>query len=122
MLSRLARLAGLIALLTVAVSGQSGSNTAWPITIDQARSPAGPDSAQPQLSSSARGLLLSWIERDGPKTTLRFAERTANGWSAVRDVASGTDWFVNWADVPSVIRLASGELAAHWLQKSGSDT
>lgn len=29
---------------------------------------------------------------------------------------------MNWADVPSVVRLASGELVAHWLQKSGSDT
>jgi len=37
-------------------------------------------------------------------------------------VASGTDWFVNWADVPSVVRLADGTLAAHWLQKSGPDT
>ena len=85
-------------------------------------SPAGPNSGQPQLSSSARGLLLSWIERDGQKATLRFAERTAVGWSAARDVASGRDWFVNWADVPSVLRLASGELVAHWLQKSGPDT
>lgn len=29
---------------------------------------------------------------------------------------------MNWADVPSVVRLASGELVAHWLQKSGPDT
>lgn len=122
MLSRFARLAGLIALLTVAVSGQGRSNSAWHVTIDQARSPAGPNSAQPQLSSSARGLLLSWVERDGQNATLRFAERTASGWSAARDVASGANWFVNWADVPSVIRLANGELVAHWLQKSGSDT
>jgi hypothetical protein len=69
-----------------------------------------------------RGLLLSWVERDGQEATLRFAERTAAGWSAPRDVASGNDSFVNWADVPSVVRLASGELVAHWLQKSGADT
>jgi hypothetical protein len=25
-------------------------------------------------------------------------------------VASGTDWFVSWADVPSVSRLADGTL------------
>ena len=36
--------------------------------------------------------------------------------------ASGTDWFVNWADVPSVLRLANGTLVAHWLQKSGTGT
>ena len=98
---------------------QSGSLV---IQIQPTTSPAGAGSAQPQLSSSARGLILSWIEREGSTATLRFAERTSSGWSAARDVASGTDWFVNWADVPSVIRLASGELVAHWLQKSGPDT
>jgi hypothetical protein len=85
-------------------------------------SPAASNSAQPQISSSPRGLILSWIERHGAKATLRYAERTASGWSAPRDVAAGSDWFVNWADVPSVVRLASGELVAHWLQKSGPDT
>ena len=74
--------------------------------IEPIATPAGTNSAQPHLSTSLRGVLLSWIERDGPKATLRFSERTAAGWSAPRDVASGTNWFVNWADVPSVVRLA----------------
>jgi hypothetical protein len=90
--------------------------------IEPVATPAGPNSAQPHLSSSARGVLLSWIERDGAKATLRFSERSAAGWSAPRDVASGTNWFVNWADVPSVLRLPGNELAAHWLQKSGPGT
>jgi hypothetical protein len=62
------------------------------------------------------------VERTGPTATLRFAERTDGGWSGPRTVASGTNWFVNWADVPSVLRLADGSLAAHWLQKSGEGT
>ena len=66
--------------------------------------------------------ILSWVERQGQKATLRFSERTPNGWSTPRDAASGNDWFVNWADVPSVIRLANGTLVAHWLQKSGPGT
>jgi hypothetical protein len=85
-------------------------------------SPAGPDSGQPQLSTSSRGVILSWVEREGSRATLKFAERTREGWTAPRVVASGDDWFVNWADVPSVLRLADGSLAAHWLQKSGPDT
>ena len=101
---------------------QQSPGQSAPSRIERVASPAGPNSAQPQLSSSSRGLLLSWIERDGQKATLRFSERGASGWSPARNVASGTDWFVNWADVPSVIRLASGELVAHWLQKSGPDT
>lgn len=85
-------------------------------------SPAGPNSAQPQLTVSPRGVLMSWIERTGDLATLKFAERTRDGWTAARTVASGRDWFVNWADVPSVLRLADGSLYGHWLQKSGPDT
>jgi len=112
-----------MSLATVAiVSGQDRSSLSWSVALEPLRSPAGPNSGQPQLSYSERGVLLSWIERDGQKATLRFAERTGEGWSTPRDVASGSDWFVNWADVPSVLRLASGELVAHWLQKSAPNT
>ena len=85
-------------------------------------SPAGLGSAQPQLTVSPRGVLLSWIERAGDVSSLKFAERTKDGWSAVRTVSTGRDWFVNWADVPSVLRLGDGSLYGHWLQKSGADT
>lgn len=85
-------------------------------------SPAAVGSAQPQLTVSGRGVLLSWIERAGTQATLKFAERTATGWTETRQVATGDDWFVNWADVPSVIRLADGSIYGHWLQKSGPGT
>jgi hypothetical protein len=85
-------------------------------------SPAGPGSGQPQLTVSSRGVLLSWIERAGDLATLKFAERTRQGWTTARSAASGRDWFVNWADVPSVLRLADGSIYAHWLQKSGADS
>ena len=115
-------LATIVVLAGGTAVGREQSILSWTVTVESLESPAGRDSAQPQLSTSARGVLLSWIERDGPKATLRFAERTASGWSAARTVASGTDWFVNWADVPSVVRLADGTIAGHWLQKSGADT
>ena len=67
-------------------------------------------------------MLLSWIERSGDLATLKFSERTATGWSAPQTIASGRDWFVNWADVPSALRLPSGALVAHWLQKSAAST
>ena len=105
-----------------ALAGQDRSALEWPGGIASLPTPAGPNSSLPQLSRSSRGLLLSWVEQDGAKAALKFAERTPAGWTPVKTVASGTDWFVNWADVPSVIRLADGSLAGHWLQKSGSDT
>ena len=74
------------------------------------------------MTVSPRGILLSWIERAGTRATLKFAERTPSGWSPATTAAAGDDWFVNWADVPSVLRLDDGTLAAHWLQKSGAET
>ena len=85
-------------------------------------SPAPPGSAEPQLTVSSRGILLSWIEQTGTYAALKFAERTPTGWTAPQQVAAGSDWFVNWADVPSVLRLDDGTIYGHWLQKSGQST
>lgn len=113
----------LLAALVAAISlPMAAVQQPWALKIDPLSSPAGAGSAQPQLSVSRHGVVLSWVERTGAEATLKFAERTGAGWSAPRAVASGKDWFVNWADVPSVVRLADGTLAAHWLQKSGADT
>ena len=105
----------------LAMWGQQPSTT-WDLRPVSLSSPAASDSAQPQLSVSKHGVILSWVERTGTEATLKFSERTAGEWSAPRTVASGSDWFVNWADVPSVVRLENRTLVAHWLQKSGADT
>src|SRR5688572_20595453 len=111
----------LAGVLTIA--GAAGSASQAPVLVPQAiTSPAAANSAQPQLSVSKRGVLVSWIERSGDLATLKFAERTASGWTPARTVASGRDWFVNWADVPSALRLPSGAIVAHWLQKSAAST
>lgn len=114
---------GVLALTVYAVSPVSGVHgQSSDATMVAVASPAGPGSAQPQLTVSARGVLLSWIERSGDVASLKFSERKGDGWTPSRTVASGRDWFVNWADVPSVLRLADGSLYGHWLQKSGPDT
>ncbi len=116
-------------VIALALASASASHTtlvaaqaASPIITRAVPSPATGNAAQPQLSVSSRGVLLSWIERAGDLATLKFSERTASGWTDARTVASGRDWFVNWADVPSVLRLPNGTLVGHWLQKSGPDT
>ena len=113
--------AGIAAGLAVVVV-QARTEREWAPRITAIPSPAAVGSAQPQLSVSSRGVLLSWIERDGDLASLRFAERTSAGWTEPRTVANGRDWFVNWADVPSVVRLDDGSLYGHWLQKSAAST
>lgn len=107
-------------LACLALGGSSAPE--WPLKIEPLASPAGAFSGQPRITVSNRGALLSWIERQGSVAALKFAERRDAAWSEPLTVASGADWFVNWADVPSVIRLADGTLYGHWLQKSAPST
>ena len=112
----------IIAAVVSSVAWLNTSAAQWRLEVQTLPTPAGAESGQPQLTVSSRGALLSWIERAGNVATLKFAERTPSGWTPPKTVASGSDWFVNWADVPSVVRLSNGTLVAHWLQKSGADT
>ncbi len=95
-----------------------------PPAIHPLDSPAGPDSREPNLFATDDGrIILSWVEKAREnRYRLRFAVRTSNGWSEARTVAEGDNWFINWADFPSVIGLADGSFAAHWLVKSGAGT
>src|SRR6185436_14217279 len=88
----------------------------WPLAAEPLASPAGADSSAPQLTAEGNRAILSWMEREGPRATLKFAERTASGWSDARNVVAGSDLVVNAADVPSVRALAGGTLVAQWLQ------
>ena len=89
---------------------------AWPLPT------AATHAAQPDLVATDAGLLLSWIEPDGDGHALRFARQGDDGWDAPRDIARGTDWFVNWADTPHLMATPDGALWAHWLQKSAAAT
>ena len=103
-------------LASVLATSPRAQSAAWGLEIEPTNSPAGPQSGQPHLSVSSRGVILSWVERVDTVATLKFAELSSSGWTPPRTVASGRDWFVNWADVPSVARLAGwrprGALAA----------
>jgi len=37
-------------------------------------------------------------------------------------IAAGDDWFVNWADVPSIASAGADVLYAHWLKRAGEGT
>ena len=88
--------------------------------------PSSDASAQPDLVAAPDGSqLLGWIAKQADGShALRFARLPSNAkaWDAPRTIASGRDWFVNWADTPHVIALADGSLWAHWLRRSGPGT
>jgi hypothetical protein len=86
--------------------------------------PAGPGSAEPNLSVGSNGAVhLSWIEPGADSShVLRFATLVRDRFSAPTTIAQGAkgEWFVNWADFPSILAASQNRLFAHWLQRTGS--
>jgi hypothetical protein len=109
-------LAGVMAGVLGACDRSSGDVLAEPSMLDV---PASPGAAQPFAATSGDHLLLSWTEPAGDGHALRFARWDGSTWSEPATAASGADWFVNWADFPSVVDLGDGVMLAHWLQRSG---
>jgi len=91
--------------------------------VQQLATPAGKGSGEPNLSVRSDGaVMLSWVEKVAAGHALRFAVREGDSWSKPKQVAAGDNWFVNWADFPSLVALPDGRLAAHWLVKSAKGT
>jgi hypothetical protein len=93
----------------------------WAVKVESIPAPPVGHTDSPQLTSSISGIILSWVEHRGGTAYLRFAQRTASGWSDTRTVASGGNWFLSWADVPAVMRLSSGTLVANWYPATDAD-
>jgi hypothetical protein len=91
-----------------------------PLAIE---SPADSMSAEPYLFTDKNGVAyLSWIERDSVNSRLKYSSLHNEKWSEPVVIASGTDWFVNWADYPVIATDGNNNLVSHFLQKSEKGT
>src|SRR5262249_57564244 len=91
-----------------------------PLDIRPLELAAAAGSSSPNLSTFHDGAIVSWVEtvaveNAGSRATLKFAERTDGAWTAPRSVASGSDWFINPADVPSSVPLHNPTIPPHCL-------
>lgn len=109
---------GAVVAAALAVAAQTPQP--WTLKIEPLQLSAQGGGSGPQLTVSKRGVLVSWLETD-EEPTLKFAERTAAGWTQPAKVASGEDWFITEADTPSVLRLSNGTLVADWMQSSSDE-
>ena len=89
-------------------------------TPDTLASPAAPGSGEPNLTRGPDDrVYLSWLEPTGDTAhALRFATFDGDQWSTPRTIAQGANFFVNWADFPSIVAGPENRLAAHWLERS----
>jgi hypothetical protein len=121
------KLIGSILILITALLVSAGFGVAQrstPSSFTEIPPPAATGSGEPNLTVASDGrVVFNWIETSGKTSYLKFSTLSANNqWSAAQTIAQGDNWFVNWADFPSMIALPDGSLAAHWLAKSGSGT
>ncbi len=80
---------------------------------------------QPNLFAHHDQLYLSWVEylNDTTDVLMWTQLESENQWAQPREVTRGHNWFVNWADFPSLAVFADGHtMAAHWLQMHGEGT
>jgi hypothetical protein len=83
------------------------------------KSPAGDSCAEPYLFTDKKGTVyLSWVEKRRKEAALKFASLRDKQWSLPVTIASGNNWFVNWADYPVVAVDDMGRIFAHYLEKS----
>lgn len=92
------------------------------LSVTPLSSPAALNSLTPNLFTASDGkVYLSWLEKKDTVTQFKFSLLEASSWSAPTKIAEGSNWFVNWADFPSLI--VNGEVfSAHWLQKRAAGT
>ena len=107
----------------------AGLLAAGPGPVTRVDPPARPGALGPNLSLDGKAVLLSWLEPPHPGVkpqdgnyALRLSRLENGRWSQPATVASGKDFFANWADFPSVTPDARGRLLAHWAAKSGGET
>ncbi|MDN5205354.1 sialidase family protein [Fulvivirgaceae bacterium BMA10] len=87
-------------------------------------SPAKVHSGEPHLYSDQEGMVyMSWIEGHPEGWhILKFSKLVKEQWSSPQEIISGNNWFVNWADYPTLSVKPNGHMIAHLLVKSGPGT
>lgn len=92
--------------------------------LQNVESPAESNASLPYLIKGGDDLLyMSWVEkRDSGWIDLKYSVQKEDIWQTPEVIASGNDWFVNWADYPMMAVDKQGNMIAHFLAKSSSGT
>ncbi len=114
--------------LALLVAGGCAAGDGDPLT-SAAPQPAGetcfelPKGTQlPRFGTNGKTLVLSYVKRDTtPRTELRTRSFADRKWSEPDTLAAGENWFVNWADFPSVVPVGDAYFF-HYLAYAGAGT
>lgn len=106
-------------LLAVAIAAPAKD-----LRVERLTFASGAKAAQPSVTVDPKaGFVVTWQERDGEGSALRYAVLNLAGVEQRRGlVSSGKDRFVNSADFPNLAVLDNGDWVTFWLQKTASGT
>ena len=81
------------------------------------------NSSESFLLSTDKDLFISWTEQVLDSNFLYVTKLEGGSWSNKKLITKGTDWFVNWADFPSIsYNNLSNSIYSFHLQKSSEET
>ncbi|WP_165748960.1 hypothetical protein [Cellulophaga sp. Z1A5H] len=84
--------------------------------------PGGSDTSLPHLFSNNNQTILSWVKSINDSVAqLNYCYLKDGNWEQPIEIITGKDWFVNWADYPTITEN-NGNLLAHYLEKSSKET
>ena len=113
------RLRPLVSPVLVVALGSCALEPPAPLlTTRSVASPAGSDSGQPYLAVAGDAVYMSWLQRAESGGHHLLVSRYAEGvWAEPQVIVTSDQFFVNWADFPSVAPGPDGALWAHWLER-----
>ncbi len=122
---RISTVAIVLALMALLLTGcRTGPDATTTDSFLSLPSPAADGSTAPHLALTPAGdVVMSWLEpaADGSHA-LKFATLDGERWSPAKPLTIGSDWFINWADFPSVTPITAKDWVAHWLVKQPGGT
>jgi len=84
--------------------------------------PISTNSKYPNLTETDRGLAIVWYEQIINGYAIKWSEFNGRSWSKPIIVTSEKEYFVNWADFPSIFYNGKNHFVVHWLEKNGDGT
>jgi hypothetical protein len=120
MTARAAARITVLAALAFPACHRAGPTESWLGEVTSVPAPAAAGSRYPHLTGAGPSPpVLSWLQAlPQGGYALQHARWNDGHWGPVGVVASGDDWFINWADFPSVVPIDATTWAAHWLQQT----
>ncbi len=106
----------IIALIGLAACSQKKTV----LKVDAIAAPENQLAGEPYLFSDENGgVFLTWIEDYDTLSVMKMAQWKDATWTKPITIASGAEWFVNWADYPMAVTDGRGKFMAHFLDRSG---